>query len=709
MGLIEGVILANRFSTPQPSQTSNPIINLEHKFGLNLPPWLVLTLSILAFLACLVVALTPLGGAIKKLWKLIRGTATKSSDLEYSRTRRRSFARHVESQLNLLSSKEDWKDDKFAELEAEVEVEGRQSVAKWLRGSHSREVRLRRERSLSRALEHSRERLIILQGEPGAGKSVALRHVAEKMVSKAARSRDPGTIPLYVNLKTFVPESRPPGSDDLRHFILASVRANDRDVEEFLEEEFNRELAAGRWLLLLDSFDEIPDILSATDSSSVVDEYTDAVYSFFHGMHESTGIIASREFKGPKLLWLPRFRIMQLTSAQQKILVQRSGLKPQDQRLVHEGIAVGPSDLRQMSTNPMFLSLVCEHIKILKTFPESSHAVYESYVNRRFERDASRILTRFGVEEPFVRHVAERAAFVMASTDIGLSPTRIQLLEAVSRFEDISQLKFEAVLNALEYIKLGRADDHSEDGLARTFTFAHRRFQEYFATCVVLREPNRVPVEVLLNDGRWRETTVTILQTQPPDKLASILDFINEKLSAMTSNSTMPESSTSKPYEWPPGSLHLLSLVDAGMNRRLADIPQGIRTAANQILTAAWDEGLRLDRRWATELALMAPRETSVDLLEKAFASGSPMLNNAAYGSASRLVDPPASLLRCIRQELVSMAASGRLRADRTGVEAELRRLGKSSRELATLHLLLSVPFCICCFAPRNSSVRSRR
>ena len=153
MGLIEGVILANRFSTPQPSQTSNPIINLEHKFGLNLPPWLVLTLSILAFLACLVVALTPLGGAIKKLWKLIRGTATKSSDLEYSRTRRRSFARHVESQLNLLSSKEDWKDDKFAELEAEVEVEGRQSVAKWLRGSHSREVRLRRERSLSRALE----------------------------------------------------------------------------------------------------------------------------------------------------------------------------------------------------------------------------------------------------------------------------------------------------------------------------------------------------------------------------------------------------------------------------------------------------------------------------------------------------------------------------------------------------------------------------
>ena len=39
--------------------------------------------------------------------------------------RRRYFAEHVEQEIRLINSREDWKDQRFAELEAEVEAAGR--------------------------------------------------------------------------------------------------------------------------------------------------------------------------------------------------------------------------------------------------------------------------------------------------------------------------------------------------------------------------------------------------------------------------------------------------------------------------------------------------------------------------------------------------------------------------------------------------------
>ena len=68
-------------------------------------------------------------------------------DEEYRIIARQGFARHVESQLKNLAVKEDWRDDRFAELEAEVEVEGRERIVPWLRHSPSRTVSLRREKS----------------------------------------------------------------------------------------------------------------------------------------------------------------------------------------------------------------------------------------------------------------------------------------------------------------------------------------------------------------------------------------------------------------------------------------------------------------------------------------------------------------------------------------------------------------------------------
>lgn len=68
-------------------------------------------------------------------------------------TRRQRFADHVESEIRRLNNLEEWSDHRFTELEAEVEAEGRRrawhAIAFW----HGATRGLRRERSLSRALQ----------------------------------------------------------------------------------------------------------------------------------------------------------------------------------------------------------------------------------------------------------------------------------------------------------------------------------------------------------------------------------------------------------------------------------------------------------------------------------------------------------------------------------------------------------------------------
>lgn len=668
--------------------------------GAAIPLWLLakhsgweLALSISSTVAlglglyCMVAALIP-------LWPfpLVRG----ASETRYRIDQRRLFARHVQSQLQILATREDWHDERFADLEAEVEVEGRQRTIPWLRHSPSKTVILRREKSLSRALEHSAEPLIVLEGDPGAGKSVALRHLAERLADKARKSRDISKIPLYINLKEFRPERRPVDSNSVYDFILASVnRVNDRDVERFLDEEFDRGLRDGSWLILLDSFDEIPDILSSTEADNVVEEYALAIHSFLYGMRGSRAIVASREFRGPKTFRVPHFQIVTLSGRRQVNLIRRSGLHPDETRIVEGGLATADPEIRQAATNPMFLGLICEYARTTGRFPESSHSVYESYLTQRFTRDAERMQRRHKVGAKLVRTLAEEIAFSMAAIPgLGLSPTREALHSALINIDQISIARLDAVLDALEYIKLGRAAEDTGGSGRPSFTFAHRRFQEYFATCVVIRDPERVSVTELLADGRWRETAVTILQTQPTDMVASVLEEATHLLAPMTRKALEDEElhAASGGYCWPSGSMHLLGVLNAGLGQAPDNIPAEFRADAGSLLMSAWNRGRRHDKKWAVSLALVARRDDTIWLLEHAFASGSVVLDGAAYACVSRLADPSPGLYKGVQETLVEMAASGDLIEQKVALNAQIRRLPDPVPLIQTLRLLTLAP-----------------
>ena len=158
----------------------------------------------------------------RHIWTEQIKPAIYDAELEYRVRNRQRFADFVESEIRRLNSLDDWRGYRYAELEAEVEYEGQPRGRGFPMPPWTDTYGLRREKSLSRALERSNERLILLEGEPGSGKSVALRHVAQNLAKKASRSKNSQTLmPIYVNLRELAapPKSKPAGPQLIRKFV----------------------------------------------------------------------------------------------------------------------------------------------------------------------------------------------------------------------------------------------------------------------------------------------------------------------------------------------------------------------------------------------------------------------------------------------------------------------------------------------------------
>jgi hypothetical protein len=632
------------------------------------------------------------------------------------RRRRQQFANHIYSEIKRLNNLEAWSDYRFAELEAEVEAEGKGKIFSFVPFLKRTRRGLRRERSLSKALKSSQERLILLEGDPGSGKSVALRYVAQSMVKKAMDAININTIiPIYINLKELVrPGETQIDRKLIQTFVLNSLnRVNDRDIEEFLEEEFDEGLRNGTWLFLFDSFDELPEVLSSTEADETIRSYGEAISDFLHGMNQCRGIIASRQFRGPGRLGWPRFRILPLAEKRRLDLIRRANLKTILEKELIGQLGLAVPEIRSMASNPMFMGLLCEHMKTGKPFPQNAYNVFETYIVNRLNRDEERLWRRFNLKPGELRNAADSIAFSMnANQQIGLSPTRQILQTALLSVDEKLIEKFDTYLDALEFIKLARSETATASGDSKPFTFSHRRFQEYFATCVVLRDPGKVKTRKLLMDARWRETAVTMCQTQPPEVLVPLLnealqvisgiidktpglienpdEYVNE--SPDKDKNVKKEEILPEPFSWPQGVLHIFGLLQDGFSGHLDDLPGDIKMYADRLILSASEKGTLYDKKWGLEVAGITPHQVLLHLLRNSFAIKSQWIREVAYRQVARLLEIPKDIANGIRKALLSLFAEKRLNRERYTVKAHISRLDKSKEFLSVLRLLLCIP-----------------
>jgi len=679
-------------------------------FGDRIPPMLLRGVGCVLALGLLLLALwgaLAVASRIKSLWLEQFWPLFYDADALKGRELRRRFADHVESEVRRLNNLEQWSDHRFAELEAEVEAEG-SSATPSLRGllGLKRRNTLRRENSLSDALANSSERQVLLEGDPGSGKSVALRHLTKVLASKAMfAKRMDSAIPIYVNLKELARNDEQEINKDLiRSFVLHVLnRTNSRDVSEFLDDKFDAGLRDGTWIFLFDSFDEIPEILSSVEADKTIKSYSEAIADFLGGFNRCRGIVASRQFRGPGRLGWVRFRILPLTPARKRELIRKAALDTTVETELIAGLQTATPEILSMAENPMFLGLLTEYIRVNRDFPENAHAVFEKYVQNRFDRDAEKITKRFGLTPQMLRSAAESAAFCMAGDPgIGLSPTRDVLRLSVLR---MGFQWSDAALNALEFMKIARSDSGPEVGASSQFSFSHRRFQEYFATCVVLAEPSRVSPEALLTNGRWRETAVVLCQTQPVNTLTPIVLEAKRLLSLMRVDVDQeegqqgPGQTMRRRFSWPTRSIHVLGLLqDASNGKR--DLTQSLAEDADEILLGASRTGTTLDRIWAVEVAGVASDRVLLELLRASFRGHSRWLREVAFRQAARLGAMPQDVARSIRAVLVRLAAEGKLLRDRIETSAQLARLKDPKQFFSAARLLRGIfviDFCLFC------------
>jgi hypothetical protein len=244
-----------------------------------------------------------------------------------------------------------------------------------------------------------------------------------------------------------------------------------------------------------------------------------------------------------------------------------------------------------------------------------------------------------------------------------------------------------AVLKALEDLKLGRCETSPGEPPVERFTFAHRRLQEYFATCVVFSRPQAVPPATLLTDGRWRETAVATFQSRPPDVTGRLLEVLRAELTPLANQALQPANS----FTWPPNLLHLLDVLAAGLGRTPERIPDDIRDIAGEVLTRAWEAGARYDKLWAIDVARVAPGPVTDDLIARASNSSSHLLQEAALQQATWLNQIPPAAESGLRRLAVSLWASGELSGRSQVITAQLRQLPRATTLLPALRLLRSV------------------
>lgn len=594
----------------------------------------------------------------------------------------RRFAGHLEMRLERLNERESWDDSRFAELEAEVEGPLRERIFPWL--PRVRLPALRRQR-LSRALQRSSARLILLQGEPGSGKSVALRHVALLMAQKAARKEvETSKIPIYVNLKLLRPDPCRGVDRDLIEDFVSEQLAGNRDIDAYLEQEFEIGMKEGRWVFLFDSFDEIPDILRSTGADETVHEYANAIEEFLHGMGACRGVIASRLFRGPKTLRATEFRIAPLDRAQRLDLLRRAKLDAKSRRALRlwmDGVA---GSMQRELGSPMFVGMLCAQARGGFEEPTNAHRVYEDYITHLLTRDAQRLDDRFGVEVDELRTFAEKVAFYMTAEGLGLEPSLEALSFVLFEHEKLSKIDIENYLRALAYVKLAKLDDER----GQTFTFAHRRFQEFFSTCVLLREPSRVDPRSLLTHAAWRESTVVLLQTSAAETLTLLLDEAGILLHGAVERLFGDTLDHSAGFEWPQDIRHVCAILQDGLRARRELLTDEARDCANTLIESAYFDGTHLDRKWALEVAGACSNEFVSELLTHAFGSGSVLLADAAFWQLHELAEIPHEVADSVSSRLIAWAKSGVLERERHKLAAYVARTDFAEEWGATIQVL---------------------
>jgi hypothetical protein len=355
--------------------------------------------------------------------------------------------------------------------------------------------------------------VFLVVGDPGAGKSVAMRELARH---ELRRTPTTGSLPIYVNLREWLPQERwtkdnPPTIRALEAFLQSYLERFDNSfLRDFFCEYLGRLHVDGRVFWIFDSFDEIPAVLDAgADAEAVVKALSGVLARFIR--QGSRGVISSRYHRRPQLPADIAIRLDVRPFGEDKINEALRRVKGFPAPLIATLLSTRP-DLLPLARTPFYLGLIAEFGAKHRRLPNSQIELFEAYV-----------LSRLGAEEVRIEHLTDPQSHTMIATAEDISHFLLNSRFGLEAPLETLRLEFPRIdvgevvarLTQARIMRKGR-------GPAFICSFAHRRVQEYFVIRHMMRTGAPFDHEWIALDTSMRDAAVLYVELANDSEAAQI-------------------------------------------------------------------------------------------------------------------------------------------------------------------------------------------
>lgn len=260
-------------------------------------------------------------------------------------------------------------------------------------------------------------------------------------------------------------------------------------------------LEHGNLFFILDSFDEIPQLLDEGEDSWLIEHLSELIWTFIAGNRASRGLLASRFFRRPTDSFQAS-KILEIRPLSEEKIVQALGRFPRFDNALQKQLFYQRNDLVPIVRNPFLMALLGAWVQEHGSFPRHQGEIYDSYLRGRLLICKKRLDQKGVSVDELLETATAIAWFLFNSKEYGLEAP----VNVIEKQPEIS--KAALAMELLVYARIGRigsGDNH-------TFAFVHRRFLEYFSVQRLITCPQEAPIEDIPTDSRGRDALVLYAQ-----------------------------------------------------------------------------------------------------------------------------------------------------------------------------------------------------
>jgi hypothetical protein len=536
-------------------------------------------------------------------------------------------------EIRRIDNDTSWTDEDFTPLDAEVEI-------------ISNNKRKKKITDLLGAIKRNKtSKTFLVIGDPGAGKSVALRQLTKELLKEV---RNTGKLPIYINLKEWQAnktwnEQSPPTSQELYDFIVKSLKEiPDIYIGRFIDDYFTKMYEHGRIFFIFDSFDEIPAIMDINDSPWLIDKLSHLIFTFLNGAHDSRGLLSSRIFRKPTQSFQTSTTLEIRPFSELKIEQSfKTQLNNYSEKLAVE-LFRERIDLIPVARNPFTAALMIRYIKDNDLrLPSNKSEIYSNYIDSRLKECEKRITEKSLTIIKIKSFCTDLSYKIFNTKGLGLEITIDELKKGLSTY---SPKEIDDIADILVYAKLCR-----KSSIEKRISFVHRRFNEYFVVKYLIENEIVIDNENIAIDSRWRDSLVLYCEIATDSELKEIINFCWIEISILGTPDVV------KNIKQLTRTIHCMRfLVDAFTQRKdlLLPIEQGLSLLIKKNINQ--DVNLLLTK-FSVEATGILTENNITECLILAFKKGNIWINEVSFKASRNLSDVNNNLNVKLRSYIQNM------------------------------------------------------